>query len=86
MNTGWYYPSDDASSYKLPTSILNQVEEYSKSSGSYLDYVFMNDASRDQSVIAHYGLENVRKLKAVAAKYDPMRVFQTLESGGFKLP
>lgn len=65
---------------------MNQVEESSKSNGLYLDYLFMNDASKDQEVIAHYGDENVQKLKIIAAKYDPMRVFQTLESGGFKLP
>lgn len=65
---------------------MNQVEQDSKSKDLYIDYVFMNDASRNQNVIAQYGEENVSKLKIIAAKYDPSRVFQRLERGGFKLP
>lgn len=65
---------------------MNRVEQDSKSKDLYIDYVFMNDASRDQNVIAQYGEENVGKLKIIAAKYDPSRVFQRLERGGFKLP
>lgn len=43
----------------------------------------MNDASRDQNPIASYGADNVAKLKATALKYDPGKVFQTLQGNGF---
>lgn len=65
---------------------MNRVENDSKANDLYVDYVFMNDASKDQKVIAHYGEANVAELKKIAAKYDPSKVFQRLESGGFKLP
>lgn len=50
-----------------------------------LDYIFSNDASYDQPVLASYGSENVAKMKDVQARYDPQTVFQTLVPGGFKL-
>jgi hypothetical protein len=45
----------------------------------------MNDASRDQNPIASYGAANVQKLKEIAEKYDPEKVFQNLQNGGFLL-
>jgi hypothetical protein len=45
----------------------------------------MNDASRDQSPLATYPSANLEKLKAVAAKYDSLRVFQNLQNDGFLL-
>jgi len=45
----------------------------------------MNDASRDQSPLDTYPVENINRLKAVATKYDPLRTFQTLQNDGFLL-
>ena len=45
----------------------------------------MGDSSRDQSPIAGYGADNVARLQATAEKYDPGRVFQTLQNDGFLL-
>ncbi|KAI0972958.1 hypothetical protein F4678DRAFT_459812 [Xylaria arbuscula] len=53
--------------------------------GSYLPFVYMNDASRDQNPLASYGAENLDKLKAIACKYDPDQIFQRLQPGGFLL-
>lgn len=53
--------------------------------GSYIDYIYQNDASRDQNPIATYGAENIAKLKEIAAKYDPDQVFQKLQRDGFLL-
>lgn len=65
--------------------MINQIEQASKSSGNYVEYTFMNDASWDQDVIKHYGAKNVRRMKNVQRAYDPDLVFQKLVPGGFKL-
>jgi hypothetical protein len=36
-------------------------------------------------VLNSYGVENLKKIKAAAAKYDPDQVFQKLCPGGFKI-
>ena len=43
-------------------------------------------AGNGQPVIEGYGPESVSKLKAVQGAYDPTFVFQTLVTGGQKLP
>ena len=43
-------------------------------------------AGNGQPVIEGYGPDSVSKLKAVQAAYDPTFVFQTLVTGGQKLP
>lgn len=43
-------------------------------------------AGNGQPVIESYGPESVARLKAVQAAYDPNFVFQTLVTGGQKLP
>ncbi|KAI1113087.1 hypothetical protein F5Y14DRAFT_229472 [Nemania sp. NC0429] len=53
--------------------------------GSYLPFLYMNDASRDQNPLATYGTENLDKLRAIARKYDLHQVFQRLQAGGFLL-
>ncbi|KAL9110010.1 MAG: hypothetical protein Q9227_005349 [Pyrenula ochraceoflavens] len=50
-----------------------------------LPWVYMNYADKSQQPLASYGLENVKKMKEVAAKYDPKEVFQKLCPGGFKI-
>jgi hypothetical protein len=50
-----------------------------------LPWVYMNYADKSQDPLASYGLDNVKKLREAAQKYDPDRVFQTLCPGGFKI-
>ncbi|KAI2465117.1 putative FAD-binding oxidoreductase [Annulohypoxylon bovei var. microspora] len=85
LDVGWWKPEDDELAHNYTASIINKIDDASKSSGNYVDYIFMNDAAADQPVIERYGKDNVAKLKATAQKYDPGRVFQNLASGGFKL-
>lgn len=86
LDVGWWFAEDDELAHNYTASMISKVDEASKSSGHYVDYIFMNDAAADQPVIESYGADNVAKLKATAAKYDPDCVFQKLASGGFKLP
>lgn len=66
-------------------STTRKWAELSQARGLDVDFLYLNDASRDQNPIASYGEENVKKLKEVALKYDPARIFQTLQHSGFLL-
>lgn len=50
-----------------------------------LPWLYLNYADQSQEVLASYGDENVRRMKDVAARYDPLQVFQKLCPGGFKI-
>ncbi|KAG8159952.1 hypothetical protein KVR01_010589 [Diaporthe batatas] len=86
FTSGWYSSEDDPDAHSLGSSLNNQTKKAAVNAGQHLPYVFMNDASHDQAVIASYGTENVKRMRDVQLKYDPGQVFQTLVPGGFKLP
>ncbi|MCJ1231631.1 hypothetical protein MMC12_008310, partial [Toensbergia leucococca] len=86
LDTGHWFPEDDEAAHIATRGIHARIENATQSDGNYLPYQFMNDASYDQDVIAHYGAANVQRLRAVQRMYDPKLVFQRLVSGGFKLP
>ncbi|PSK60285.1 hypothetical protein B9Z65_435 [Elsinoe australis] len=48
-------------------------------------FVYLNDADRFQDVFGGYPAANVQKLKSIRAKYDPSKVFTTLQPGGWKV-
>ncbi|KAK8025326.1 hypothetical protein PG990_003149 [Apiospora arundinis] len=81
----WERPEDDTAVYSVTSKALSRIKAMSIERGAGSDYVYMNYASMFQDVIASYGDENKAKLKAIAAKYDPAGVFQTLQPGYFKL-
>lgn len=64
----------------------DEVEDYSKTVGAFVDYRYSNYADASQDVLASYGAESLQKMLAVSAKYDPSGVFQQRVPGGFKLP
>lgn len=53
--------------------------------GGNHDWVYLNYADKSQDPLSSYGPENVKKMKQVAARYDPGQVFQKLCPGGFKI-
>lgn len=83
---GWGLPSNDAAIYAMSKSVQDKLEEYTKKRGTFLDYIFMNDAFRDQPVIERYGREVVGRLQRVLRKWDPKLVLRRLMPGGFKIP
>lgn len=86
LDIGWYSSEGDTSAHSAGTSINKAARDAAIQAGQHLPYIFMNDASYDEPVIASYGTENVGRLRAVQRKYDPDQVFQKLVPGGFKLP
>ncbi|PYH43915.1 FAD-binding oxidoreductase [Aspergillus saccharolyticus JOP 1030-1] len=85
LDIGWELAADDARVHRATAGVRAEIEALAQQERSDLEYIFMNDASWDQEVIAHYGEANVRRLREVQRRYDPDLVFQRLVPGGFKL-
>ncbi|KAG4222157.1 hypothetical protein PC116_g29368 [Phytophthora cactorum] len=66
-------------------ALLNTIKSFAKSINKDADWLYLNYCTDGQEPFATYGAENVKKLKAAAAKYDPNRVFQERVPGGFKI-
>ncbi|KAJ3537158.1 hypothetical protein NM208_g6434 [Fusarium decemcellulare] len=64
---------------------LAGVEEFARDKGTFVDWMFLNYANKDQKPIATFGDENIAAIKAAAAKYDPTGVFQKQCPGGYKI-
>lgn len=48
-------------------------------------FLYLNDADKDQPVFEGYAAENLERLKAIRAKYDPAGVYTTQMPGGWKV-
>ncbi|KAF7535578.1 hypothetical protein G7054_g5240 [Neopestalotiopsis clavispora] len=59
--------------------------DYARSIGAAAEWEYINYAYDYQNPLATYGAENVAKIQAAAAKYDPEGVFQTRAPGGYKI-
>ena len=86
LDQGHWFSGGDQEAHDVTRDLHTRIEKVTKENGNYLSYQFMNDASYDQDVIAHYGEASVEKLRMVQRQYDPNLVFQRLVTGGFKLP
>lgn len=64
----------------------DDIEEYARSIGSYWNWKYPNYAHKSQDPISTFGEENIHKLQAASAKYDPEGVFQKLRTTGFHIP
>lgn len=81
----WKDEKDDDLVRSVSIETTEQWKKLGQSRGSYLEFVYSNDASRDQSPLATYGPENIQKLKDVARKYDEDQLFQSQQNSGFLL-
>ncbi|KAK0615283.1 hypothetical protein B0T17DRAFT_541541 [Bombardia bombarda] len=68
------------------TAFVESMKRLAASRGLLHRYMMLTYSGWDQNVIEGYGPDNVARLLAVQAKYDPTHVFQRLVPGGQKLP
>ncbi|KAI8963633.1 FAD-binding domain-containing protein [Daldinia sp. FL1419] len=64
---------------------IGEIETYAKSVSGDVGFLYLNYCDGSQDPFRTYGEENIKKMKAAAAKYDPTGVFQTRVPGGFKI-
>jgi hypothetical protein len=81
----WNKAADDNAVFSVMSDIMRAIKAESRALGVDNDWVYMNYAAQFQDVIASYGEQSKTRLNSVASKYDPKRVFQTLQPGYFKL-
>ncbi|KAK7708307.1 hypothetical protein SLS57_009041 [Botryosphaeria dothidea] len=67
------------------SQFVSDIEEFALSIGKDSPFKYLNYAHQDQNPLATYGAENIAKMHAASAKYDPKGIFQTMVSGGFKV-
>jgi hypothetical protein len=65
--------------------MVAELSRFSKELGDENRLVYMNYADESQDPLGSYGKKNVEHMKRVAARYDPMGVWQTRVPGGFKI-
>ncbi|KAI1385522.1 uncharacterized protein F4822DRAFT_413320 [Hypoxylon trugodes] len=78
-------PEQLAFAYAKLSACVETVKQYAASVDGLTEWNYMNYADKSQNVLSSYGADNVKKMKDVAAKYDPQQVFQKLCPGGWKI-
>lgn len=81
-------PAQEVFAYALVRDWVRAVREFAATidgGEGVQEWVYLNYADKSQDPLASYGVDNLRLMKEVAARYDPQQVFQTLNPGGFKL-
>ncbi|CZT03870.1 related to 6-HYDROXY-D-NICOTINE OXIDASE [Rhynchosporium agropyri] len=81
----WSNAADDERILAAARAVTKRINDTANAQGLGHPFVYMNYATKEQSVIPSYGDENVAKLKATSKKYDPLGVWQVLTPGYHKL-
>ncbi|KAI0008537.1 hypothetical protein F4779DRAFT_618522 [Xylariaceae sp. FL0662B] len=81
----WDKSGDDEAAFDAILDVTKGMEIASQRNNANLTFRFMNDANHVQNVLASYGPDNFSTMKSIAEKFDPFRVFQELQNGGFLL-
>ncbi|GAB1315262.1 Bifunctional solanapyrone synthase [Madurella fahalii] len=85
INPCWALARDDSRIFAAIESLVADFRQVAADRGLLHRYIFTNYAYQKDNVMAGYGEESLRRLRAVSAKYDPEGVFQKGVPGGFKL-
>ncbi|TVY83940.1 Bifunctional solanapyrone synthase [Lachnellula suecica] len=85
LSYSWDLASDDEAATTAAQKLIAAIDAATQKAGHYHSFKYLNYAAYWQDPIAGYGAENVRKLKAMAMKYDPAGSFQIGCPGGFKI-
>lgn len=84
---GWARDEDTELVEAVQRRVYERAKAAAVSRGLFDEFVYLNDASTEQSaeVFGAYGRKNHEFLKAVKKRYDPQGVFAKLMPGGFKI-
>ncbi|RSL50086.1 hypothetical protein CEP54_012125 [Fusarium duplospermum] len=78
--------ADQESVARLLTNTLRaELEDFAISQGSSARLHYLNSAEPSQDPLGGYGVDNVKFIRNVVAKYDPKGLFQTRVPGGFRI-
>jgi hypothetical protein len=69
----------------LQQRIIARVREQAQKRGLFHPFLFPNYSAQWQDVIGSFGEANVKFLQGVSRKYDPEQLFQTSQTGSFKV-
>ena len=81
----WTDSADNEKGMEQIQKYVSEIKTAAAAAGKLLDFDFMNDSNLFQSPLKSYGEASLAKANQAAAKYDPDRVFQTLQNNGFLL-
>lgn len=85
QNLSWQTAEDDAKVRLFAENIAAEMEEALVAKGVSGGYLYMNDAGKGQPVFESYPAANLARLKAIRTKYDPLRIYTNLLTGGWKV-
>ncbi|KAL7948253.1 hypothetical protein V8C42DRAFT_362863 [Trichoderma barbatum] len=85
INVAWSSESDDDRAIAASRNTINLGTALAKKQGVHHPFIFLNYADREQVVFQTYGERNFERLLATSKKYDPDRVWQTLQPKIFRL-
>lgn len=86
LSVSWTNAADDTLVNSTSQALLADINAAAKEIGGFDPYIFANYADKHQEVIASYGAESVRKLRAVRQEVDPKGFFTYQVPGGYKIP
>lgn len=81
----WSSAADDERIAAAANQVIDSAVTTADSMDMDFKYIYQNYASLNQDVFAGYGQENKQRLIDISRRYDPERIFQTLQPGYFKL-
>ena len=81
----WEGEEHDEVAHGALAQLAKRAGELAREKGSLVRYLSASFAAGTQSVLESYGAESIGRLRAAVEKYDPERVFQTLQNDGFLL-
>ena len=85
INLSWTDPSDDDTCRGFAKTIADELEAGLTSRGVGGGYLYMNDAGSGQPIFQNYPAANLKRLKSIRSKYDPLRIYTNLLTGGWKV-
>lgn len=85
LSVSYASAADDQIVETYSRTLMDAISEDAKMLGASDSYLYLNYAAAYQNPLSSYTEVNVRRLRNIAAKWDPHGTFQFQVPGGFKL-